>query len=570
MRRVNLLVVAIVGLLLSGCGGGQDTDAIAVPGSPQDPAPVASAPMAASPAGPQPPSVVIAEIAPDVDKQPAVAGQPTPPAVMLPPAGTVAPTAPAPVASQASSPVTAGPAQATPAAPAITPPAPSEAATAAPDSVVQPTDSPAVTVRVTSNDSGWMAQTWGTIQNKRLDELVIPGTHDSGTGFMDSRYGTNTARTQSGSIATQISDGIRYLDFRVEEAAHRGCADDSVWWFNHGVYRSQTRLMTALDEISTFLAQPANAKEFLILDFQDITIKYDDGRARDNLLSLIQRRLGTYLAKTGWQKKTLGQLLNEGQRVVVVLGSSASSNLDPNYRQSACGSFDRQNFTLRRDSLISAYEELDWARDIKSRIVDAQLNRVAAINSGNAKDKGYFDAYRSATENGKLRVLQLVVRPSNNWYADSWSKALSNKIGFPFDLLTFTSLRINGKLNYNYNEDDATKWSNAKGSGIENFNKFLQSSPACRSGWLGKRLRMGMEGDPAQWNRPNIVIVDNYAPGKSDPRTQHDWILPDYVSGQWANSYSGSYVDMFIQLNNLRTENQRLKTVVNLSDDRCL
>lgn len=143
----------------------------------------------------------------------------------------------------------------------------------------------------TVSPAAWMGGIWDNIQNKRLDQLVIPGSHDSGTGFMDSRYGTNTARTQTGSIATQLRDGIRYLDFRVKEAAHRGCADDSVWWFNHGTYRSQTRLMTALDEIKTFLSEEAHAKEFLILDFQDISLNYDDGRARDNLLSMIQRRL---------------------------------------------------------------------------------------------------------------------------------------------------------------------------------------------------------------------------------------------------------------------------------------
>ena len=434
------------------------------------------------------------------------------------------------------------------------------------DPLTPPNDSPAASIA----PAAWMARTWHVISDKRLDELVIPGTHDSGTAFMDSRYGMNTARTQSGNIDTQLRDGIRYLDFRVEEAAHRGCADDSVWWFNHGMYRSETRLMTALDEISAFLAQPANAKEFLILDFQDITLNYDDGRARDNLLSMIERRLGTYLAKTGWQKKTLSQLFDDGQRVVVVLGSSASSNLDPNYQQSACGNFDRQNFTLRQDSLISAYEEFDWARDIKSRIVDAQLNQVAANNSGNAKGKQYFDAYRSATENNKLRVLQLIVRPSNNWFALSWSSTFDNKLGFPFDLLSLTSLRINGKLNYNYNEDDALNWNLVSWFYTLNFNQFLQTNPACPSGWLGKRLRMGLEGDPANWNRPNIVIVDNYAPGRSDPRAQHDWILPDYVSGQWVNGFSGSYVDMFIQLNKIRTEDQRLKTVVDLSDDRCL
>ena len=418
--------------------------------------------------------------------------------------------------------------------------------------------------------AAWMGGIWDSIQNKRLDQLVIPGSHDSGTGFMDSRFGTNTARTQTGSIATQLRDGIRYLDFRVEEAAHRGCADDSVWWFNHGTYRSQTRLMTALDEIKDFLSDEAHAKEFLILDFQDISLNYNDGRARDNLLSMIERRLGAYLAKPGWQQKTLGELRNDGQRVVVVLGISAASNLDPNYKPSACGQFDRQNFTLRRDALISVYEEFDWARDIKSRIVDAQLNKVAANNSGNEKDKAYFDAYRSATDNGKLRVLQLIVRPSNNWFAMSWSEALANRVGFPYDLLTLTSLRINGRLNYNYNEDDALNWSLTSWSYTRNFTQFLQTAPACPSGWLGKRLRMGLEGDPAQWNPPNIVIVDNYVPERADASTQHNWILPDHVSGQWVQDFSGSYVGMFIRLNQINTEGRRLKSVADLADERCL
>lgn len=418
--------------------------------------------------------------------------------------------------------------------------------------------------------AAWMGGIWDSIQNKRLDQLVIPGSHDSGTGFMDSRYGTNTARTQTGSIATQLRDGIRYLDFRVEEAAHRGCADDSVWWFNHGTYRSQTRLMTALDEIKTFLSEEAHAKEFLILDFQDISLNYNDGRARDNLLSMIQRRLQPYLAKDGWRQKTLKQLHEAGERVVVVLGGSAESNLKEDYKQSACGQFDRQYFRLRRDALISAYDEFDWARDIKSRIVDAQLNQAAASTSGNEKDLAYFKAYRNATENGKLRVLQLITRPSNNWFAMSWSEALGFRTGFPYDLLSLTSLRINGRLNYNYNEDDALDWSFSTWSYTDNFTQFLKSPAACPSGWLGKRLRMGLEGDPALWNLPNIVIADNYLPARAHASTHYDWLLPDHVSGQWVQDYSGSYVGMFIRLNQIRTEDRRLKSVLDLSDDRCL
>ena len=107
------------------------TAAIPLPGSPLDPAPVAPAPMDPSPAAPQPPSVVRAELSPDVDKLPAAAGLPTPPTVMVPPAETAAFAEPAPMASPAPSAATADPAQATPAAPAITSPAPSEAATAA-------------------------------------------------------------------------------------------------------------------------------------------------------------------------------------------------------------------------------------------------------------------------------------------------------------------------------------------------------------------------------------------------------------------------------------------------------
>jgi hypothetical protein len=86
-----------------------------------------------------------------------------------------------------------------------------------------------------------------TLKDKRLQELTIPGTHDSGT------YSLNLAgiehpisKTQTLNVADQLNAGIRFFDIRVN-------TDDMT--LNHGRTRTEVRLKGVLEDFKKFLKE---------------------------------------------------------------------------------------------------------------------------------------------------------------------------------------------------------------------------------------------------------------------------------------------------------------------------
>lgn len=436
----------------------------------------------------------------------------------------------------------------------------------------------------TNSNEHWMKDHWEFIKEKKLSEIVIPGTHDSGTyqiyGLViaDTPIAKNTAKTQTNSIGTQLKDGIRYFDLRVREARHWDCADPSVWWINHGDDWYSYRLQTALDEVKAFLAKPGNENEVVILDFQATSIRYEDGRARDVLLATIQDKLKGYLAnndgKSDWQKSSISDLVRNNKRAVVLLENFLYKNIsDPKYRP-GCGvkGVDYKNFSNRTVDQISHYEEYSGVEDIKAHIVDAQLNSAAAFSSSIPRDRELFEQYAKATRDGRLRILQLVPRPSNLWYAVSGALAVMPIVGsgYPNDLLSYATLAINSLLNYKVPNTPISVVGQAIFLSFSGDYKDYLASYGCQTGWLGKRLRLGIEGNPAKWNAPNIIIADNYAPERAHSGSEYAWVLPDYKNGQWVREKATSYVDMIISLNRIPREAKRLMEVVDLQDNVCL
>jgi hypothetical protein len=405
----------------------------------------------------------------------------------------------------------------------------------------------------------WMADNWDFIKDKRLAQIVIPGTHDSGTYQMGWGEGINVAKTQNVSIGEQLKDGIRYLDLRTREAKHKGCADDSVWWIVHGDYWSY-RLQDALDEIATFVKKPANSKEVIILDLQAIRTEYDDDRAVDVLFGLIQKKLGPYIAPIDqankWQEKSLADFVSQGRQIIVLVKSERLKRINaPEFKPGCSAKFDSKYFTPREDNLGSRYIEAETASVLQDRLITPQLQRGSALGDD------LFNDYKSRQGKGSLNVLQIVPRPSNFWFAGAWATTSS---GYPYDLLTYSSLRINAPLHLKLSDSDvntiiATQFFYSKDT------KILSSY--CASGWLGKRLLMGVQGNPADWNMPNIIMVDNYNP--TVPANQFDWVLPKYINGGWVQDWKGGYVDFIIRLNRLKRDDA-LNGVTNFSDSQCL
>ena len=62
-----------------------------------------------------------------------------------------------------------------------------------------------------------MADTSAQIGPRAINDILIPGSHDSGTyGLAYSSFGYGKARAQDLNIVAQLSQGVRYLDLRLE------------------------------------------------------------------------------------------------------------------------------------------------------------------------------------------------------------------------------------------------------------------------------------------------------------------------------------------------------------------
>ena len=398
----------------------------------------------------------------------------------------------------------------------------------------------------------WMKDNWDYIKDKKLVEIVIPGTHDSGT-YNIGADGAGSARSQTKSIGDQLKDGIRYFDLRAVEAKHGGdCAAPSAWWIAHGGFPGlddpsnwtggwifySYRVSTALDEIKAFLDKPGNENEMVILDLQDTKDRYNDARAKNVLIGLFQDKLGSKIVKNlNWKDYSIETLVKVNKRAVVLLEDGIYNRIEKEFKGGEIAgcygkTIDYNNFSNRTVDMISLYDE-DHAADAESigkYTVDAQLNLYSALVNRNANR---FFNYRQAGDG--VRVLQLVARPPNTWYLQIGS-----------NLLDYASWFVNVPLNYHDREKN------------------------CPGGWLGKRLRMGLEGNQDKWNPPNVVIADNYEYDGMYKNKGYQWVLPDYKDGKWVKGFSGSYVDMIIELNKIRRGKNRLSNVTDMQDGQCL
>lgn len=131
------------------------------------------------------------------------------------------------------------------------------------------------------NTATWMNDIFKHAPATRLNAVVIPGSHDSATDQMTkhSPYAKFNklhrisphlvylwAKTQHHSIYSQLMDGIRYLDLRIENH-HTG------WKTFHGLLSNC--FVNALDDIARFAND--HKREIIIVDFQHlVNFEFDD------------------------------------------------------------------------------------------------------------------------------------------------------------------------------------------------------------------------------------------------------------------------------------------------------
>ena len=169
----------------------------------------------------------------------------------------------------------------------------------------------------------WMEEVFSGRANVPFNEIIIPGTHDSGSydisssSKVDEECSDNVlksltssitadwAQTQTQDFKQQLEGGIRYFDLRITK-------EDGEPWLWHCML--SVKLSEALEDINNFAA--SHPKEIIILDFQDIEVS----SMIDDVHSLITNKFGSRLISSSVYKpdSPLQNLWNSGDNIIVV------------------------------------------------------------------------------------------------------------------------------------------------------------------------------------------------------------------------------------------------------------
>lgn len=175
------------------------------------------------------------------------------------------------------------------------------------------------------NSSSWM-------YNKTLYEVTIPGTHDSCSFNITGKTLTNISkeydilihlakilnisvdstiagwsRTQTMDLTSQMNNGIRYLDIRIDYYNNR--------WYVHHNFVLGSPLENMFEQISQFMLE--NPSEILLIELTHVF--NIDADAIHLLNRTVHNYFQNFLYKgSQYNNETIGKLVETNQRLIVV------------------------------------------------------------------------------------------------------------------------------------------------------------------------------------------------------------------------------------------------------------
>lgn len=168
------------------------------------------------------------------------------------------------------------------------------------------TDGLWASVGLITDHSNWMYRNLNYIGNKRLKDIVFPGSHDAGM------YGFSLGQTQYHNMYDQLKDGIRYFDLRPNTNMH----------VYHGPVEGPS-VDEILNDVKSYM--DLGSRELVILKFSH----YGDGFNSSHystLVDKIKNKLGGYLFDKPAGKRlaeiTMSEYLNDGGKVLIVCDSN--------------------------------------------------------------------------------------------------------------------------------------------------------------------------------------------------------------------------------------------------------
>jgi len=247
-----------------------------------------------------------------------------------------------------------------------------------------------------STNANWMRNLSAYVGNRPLNQIVIPGTHDTGTYMM-----TGLSRTQARNITEQLNDGIRYLDLRI------GILDGTGQVIHHDIDYVGPKVDDVLRDVGTWLASHAGEIVILKMSHFDHATTWKDYTSSDwtDLHNMIQSRLGSYLIDHGslTARSTYNQITGNGTlaRAIIVFKDAAGGNTPSKPWEGATG----EHTTGTTDRYWYNRFTGSWADTTSRSTMYSSLN--SSVSS--------WQSYYSSSNN--IFVLQLEATPfsSRGW-----------------------------------------------------------------------------------------------------------------------------------------------------------
>ncbi|WP_442110713.1 hypothetical protein [Pseudomonas sp. NUPR-001] len=223
------------------------------------------------------------------------------------------------------------------------------------------------------NKENWMGNT-PELGSLRIDQLILPGSHDSGMDKQIDNLCVPQEITQDVSCIEQIRGGIRVLDLRVR--AYREYTPDSPYRYQlfHLTSSGRTLYGDVISQLEQFYQQPANAKEIIILDFH----QFDRFTPQEHLWlqQALQPRLEQRLIPWSLSHLTLNELWRDhpGKTVVVAYNGPSRPEYWPGVKQVWMGENTPSTEELKAfmDEAAASRASSDWLTSIQC----AKYNKV--------------------------------------------------------------------------------------------------------------------------------------------------------------------------------------------------
>lgn len=173
----------------------------------------------------------------------------------------------------------------------------------------------------------WMAQSFG-LESLRVDELILPGTHNSGSDKQSPNIGLPQEFAQDVSPHEQLRNGIRVLDLRISFYPSYPEGDARRFQLFHLTSSGRTVAVDILQRTQEYFAEleqnGSKAREIVILDFHQFD-KFT-AQAHEELQALIYSSLGSRLLPYALRGLALGRLWNEhpGKNVIVAYNDESA------------------------------------------------------------------------------------------------------------------------------------------------------------------------------------------------------------------------------------------------------